>query len=178
MKSFVQSAVIVATLMYSVAANAGTPVLGFEISVSTADQIKSTLSKQTKVIDNGLNKFTSGPMLKTDGTSYEIEGLRSVLYVFDDQKKLAGVIMDMNKGRFDAVFKALSAKYKVASQQRPFVGNQFARFKTQDSIIEVDAPHMSFDMEVRYVRHDLMQKFNSQSAAEDEAKKKREAAKF
>ena len=178
MKFFVQSAVIVAILMLSVGASAGTQVLGFEISVSSADQIRTTLSKQTKVVDNGLNKFTSGPMLKTDGTSYEIEGLSSVLYLFDDQKKLAGVIMDMQKDRCDAVYKALSAKYKVSSQQRPFVGNQFARFKTQDVIIEMDAPHLSFDMEVRYVRNDLMQKFNSQSAAEADTKNKREAAKF
>lgn len=177
MKHFVRLHVIAAALMCTVA-QAGTQALGFEIGVSTTDQVKAALAKQTKVNDAGVNKYTAGPMLKTDGSSYEIEGLNEVLYIFDDQKKLAGVFMDMNKARFDAVFQALSGKYKVSSQQRPFVGDQFARFKTQDSIIEIDAPHMSFQMEVRYVRNDLMQKFNSQSAAEADSKKKREAAKF
>ncbi|BBO21083.1 MAG: hypothetical protein HKUEN07_01390 [Rhodocyclaceae bacterium] len=178
MKHLVQSALAAIALMCSIGANAGTQALGFEIGASTIDQVKSTLVKQTKVADSGTNKFTMGPMLKTDGASYEIEGLNEVLYIFDDQKKLAGIIMDMNKARFDAIFQALSAKYKVSSQQRPFVGNQFARFKTQDSVIEMDAPHLGFVMEVRYIRNDLMQKFNSQSAAEADAKKKREAAKF
>ena len=42
----------------------------------------------------------------------------------------------------------------------------------------IDAPHLNFDMEVRYVRKDLMQKFNTQSQAEADAKKKQESAKF
>lgn len=178
MKYLVQSILAAVALASTLAAYAGTQALGFEIGVSTIDQVKSSLAKQTQVIDSGTNKFTAGPMLKTDGSSYEIEGLNEVLYIFDDQKKLTGIIMDMNKARFDSVFHALSGKYKVSSQQRPFVGNQFARFKTQDSVIEMDAPHLGFEMEVRYIRNDLMQKFNSQTAAEAETKKKREAAKF
>jgi hypothetical protein len=159
-------------------AYAGTPVLGFEVGVSTLDQVSSTLEKKTKVVDNGVNKFSNGPMVKTNGTSYEIEGLNGVLYIFDDQKKLMGVVMDMNKARFDAIFQFLSGKYKVSAQERPFVGNQFARFKTPDSVIEVSAPHMGFEMEVRYLRNDLVQKFDAQSQAEAAAKKKSEAAKF
>ena len=37
---------------------------------------------------------------------------------------------------------------------------------------------MGFDMEVRYVQKDLMQKFNAQSQADAAAKKKQEASKF
>lgn len=173
-----QYALAAIILVCSLTATAGTQALGFEIGVSNADQVKASLAKQTKVIDNGTNKFSKGPMFKTNGAAYDIEGLSEVLYIFDEQKKLVGIIMNMNKNRFNAVFQALSAKYKVASQQRPFVGNQFARFKTPDTIIEIDAPHLSFDMEVRYVQNSLMQKFNSQSAEEESAKKKQEAAKF
>jgi hypothetical protein len=159
-------------------AYAGTPVLGFEVGVSTFDQVSSTLAKKTKVVDSGVSKFSNGPMVKTDGTSYEIDGLNEVLYIFDEQKKLMGVVMDMNKARFDSIFQFLSGKYKVAAQERPFVGNQFARFKTPDTVIEIDAPHLSFQMEVRYLRNDLLQKFNAQSQADAAAKKKSEAAKF
>ena len=117
-------------------------------------------------------------MYKTDGASYEIEGLTEVLYIFDDQMRLSGVLMQMNKERFDAVFQFLSGKYKVAAQQRPFVGSQFARFRPADAFIEMDAPHLGFNMEVRYIRNDLMQRFNAQSEAETAAKKKSEASKF
>lgn len=169
---------LVLALCSSLIAHAGTQALGFEIGASSFEQIKSALAKQTKVVDAGTNKFSNGPMLKTGGGSYEIEGLNEVLYIFDDQRKLAGIIMGMDKERFDSVFQALSGKYKVSFKQRPFVGDQFARFKTQDAVIELDAPHLSFEMDVRYIRNDLMQKYNAQSAAESEAKQKREAAKF
>lgn len=178
MKKFIKLKIALVSMMCSIAANAGTQALGFEIGVSTVDQVTTSLVKQTKINDGGTNKYSMGPMLKTDGNSYGIEGLTEVVYIFDNQRKLAGVLMNMNKARFDTVFRALSAKYKLVSQQRPFVGDQFSRFRTKDSIVEVAAPHLSFEMEVRYVRNDLMQKFNSKSAAEDEAKNKSEAAKF
>jgi hypothetical protein len=156
----------------------GTPVLGFEVGVSTLEQVKATLSKKTRIKDNGINKWSNGPMLKTDGSSYEIEGLHSVLYIFDEQKKLMGVVMDLNKERFSSIYEVLSKKYKVKEQKRPFVGNQFAVFESPDGIVELDAPHLGFNMEARYLRSDLVQKFNSGSEAENRAKKKREAEQF
>jgi hypothetical protein len=169
--------VVVSTLCAGEAL-AGTPVLGFEVGVSTLDQVKATLSAKTKVEDRGTNKWSNGPMLGTDGSSYEIEGLNSVLYIFDEQKKLMGVVMNMNKARFKSIYEVLSGKYKVLSQQRPFVGNQFARFASSDGVIELDAPHLSFQMDVRYMRADLVQKFKAQSEDEAEKKRKKEGSQF
>lgn len=159
-------------------AHAGTKALGFEIGVSTVEQVRSTIARQTQVMDAGENSYSAGPMLKTDGSGYDIRGLNSVLYIFDPQKKLAGIVMNMDKNRFDAIFQMLAGKYKVAAQQRPFVGNQYARFKTQDAVIEVDAPHLSFEMDVNYLRDDLMQQFRLKTAAEAAAKKRQESAQF
>lgn len=178
MKRWLARALVAVGLMGAGWVHAGTQALGVEIGVSTADQVRTALSKQGRVTDNGINKYSGGPMFKTDGSAYDIEGLNEVLYIFDGQKKLAGLVMNMDKARFDAVFKALQAKYKVASQQRPFVGNQYARFKAPDALIEMDAPHLGFVLEVRYIRNDLMQSYSAQSTAEAEAKKKREAAQF
>ena len=177
MKKVFRSVIVSMAFVYS-AAYAGTQTLGVEIGVSTMQQVKAALAKQTRVSDAGNNQYSGGPMFKTDGSSYDIDGLTGVLYIFDDQKKLAGIILTMGKSRFDAIFQAISGKYKVATQERPFVGNQYARFNSADSVIEMDAPHMGFDMEVRYVRKDLMQKFNAQSEADAAAKKKQEASKF
>lgn len=143
-----------------------TKVLGVEIGVAKLDQIQQDLVKKTKVENVGINKYSGGAMLKTDGSAQSIEGLTEVLYVFDENGKLAAVLMDMDKTRFNTVYQFLSSKYKVASQQRPFVGNQFARFSAGDTTIEMDAPHMGFNMVVRYVRNDLQQKYNAQSSAE------------
>lgn len=103
---------IVAVMFYINIAYAGTKVLGFEINVSTADQVKNALSSQTNVVDAGINKYSRGTSLLTDGDSYEIEGLHNVGYIFDSQNKLVAVVMVMNKDRFDSVFNAVSAKYK------------------------------------------------------------------
>jgi hypothetical protein len=154
------------------------PVLGFEVGVSTLDQVKATLSKKTQVKDTGINKWSNGPMIKTDGSSYEIEGLDSVLYIFDEQETLMGVLMDMNKARFKSIYELLSKKYEVRTQKRPFVGDQFARFESPDGIIELDAPHLGFQMQVRYLRSDLVRMFNSRSEDENKAKKKREEEQF
>lgn len=173
-----RSALFLVVLSTTALAHAGTQVLGFEIGATTVDQFKQDLSAKTKLEASGTNKYSGGQMFKTDGAAYDIDGLTSVLYIFDQQQKLAGVIMDMGKSRFDAVFQFLSANYKVVAQQRPFVGDQYARFRPSDAVIELDAPHLGFNMEVRYLRNDLMQKFNAQSEAEAAAKKKSEASKF
>ena len=170
--------VLAAALLVTGAAHAGTKALGFELGVTTVDQLRSSIGGQTQVTDAGENSYSAGPMLKTDGSGYGIQGLSSVLYIFDPDKKLAGILMNMDKHRFNAIFQMLAGKYRVTAQERPFVGNKFARFKTEDSIIEVDAPHLSFDMEVTYLRNDLMQKFTAASAAEAAAKKRQESAQF
>ena len=174
----IRSFFIAIALCTTALAHAGTQVLGFEIGVTTVEQLRETLSKKTQLEPSGTNKDSGGEMLKTEGAAYDIEGLTSVLYVFDDQKKLAGVFMDMGKHRFDAIFQFLSKKYKVSAQQRPFVGDQFASFRPADALIEMDAPHLGFTMEVRYIRNDLLQKFKAQSKAEAAAKRNSEASKF
>lgn len=160
------------------AAHAGTPVLGVEIGVTTLPQLQQSLSKKTRLENRGTNKWSGGEMLATDGSAHGVEGLNSVLYIFDPDQTLAGVVMEMGIHRFDTVYKALNAKYKVVSQQRPFVGDQFARFKPADAVIELDAPHMDVEMEVRYLRNDFQKRFATQRQAEQAAQKRSEASKF
>lgn len=165
-------------LLAALTAHAGTPVLGFEIGVTTADQLQHALAGKTAVEPAGTNKFTGGPMFRTSGASYDIDSLESVTYIFDQDRRLAGVLMNMGNHRFDAIYKLLTAKYKVAAQQRPFVGDQYALFKPGDAVIELDAPHLSFEMQVRYLRNDLLSRAEAQTRAEATARKKAEAAKF
>lgn len=167
-----------AIVFASPSAIAGTQVLGAEIGVTTSEQLRRTLSSNTAIQDRGVNQYSGGRMLATDGSSYDIQGLSAVLYIFDAQGKLAGVIMDMDKERFASIYQLLRQKYKVRSERRPFVGDQYARFKPADATIELDAPHLSFTMKVRYLRNDLLQKFNADISEEEAEKKKSEAEKF
>lgn len=153
-------------------------VAGFEIGTSTVQQVKSQLAKQTRIQDAGTNKFTGGAQFKTDGSGYGIESLNEVIYIFDKDQKLAGVIMDMGKHRFDEIFGIMAGKYKVTSKQRPFVGNMSARFKAQGVTIELDAPHLGFNMQASYIRDELYQQFNTQAAQESQQKKAAEKSKF
>lgn len=157
---------------------AGTAVLGFEIGVSTEEQVTATLSKKTTVSDGGTNKYTRGPTRMTDGKSYEIRGLNKVGYVFDDHRKLAAVFLFMDKDRFGNVFEALAEKYQPRNVRRPSVGEQYAEFKTPDSVIQLHAPHLSFEMEVRYIRNDTWEEFLKQSDEEEKAHRKAESSKF
>lgn len=169
---------IAASALLSSLAYAGTAVLGFELGSSTVDQVQSKLESVAKVAAEGTNRYSRGPMLSTDGASYGIDGLNRVLYIFDDQGKLAGVIMTLGKHRFATIYEFVSAKYKARSENRPFVGDQQARFETSDAEIQLDAPHLSFQMEARYLRKDLLVAFRKQSAQEQKAKSTSEAAKF
>jgi len=165
-------------LLTSHAALAGTPVLGVELGVSTLDQVRSTQGQKAELENAGVNEYTGGPMLVSEGTGYGIEGLRKVAYIFDSQKKLAAVLMTLEKGRFDTIARVVAGKYKLRSQERPFVGNQQATFQTGDGVIELNAPHMSFEMTALYARSDLMQQFKTQSKRAKDAKAASEASKF
>lgn len=154
-------------------------VVGFEIGSSTVQQVKSQLAKQNaKILDDMTNKFTGGSQFKTDGSSYDIESLSEVVYIFDKDQRLAAVLMMMGSERFDEIFKYLAGKYKTTAKQRPFVGDMFARFKAKGTTIELDAPHLGFSMQANYIRDDLYQQFNAQTAQETKQKKATEKSKF
>jgi hypothetical protein len=158
-------------------------VLGFEMGKSTTSQVKTQLAKQTKIQDGGMNKFTGGTQFTTDGSGYDIDDLSNVVYIFDKDQKLAGVLMTLSQAeskakRFDALFSVLTSKYKVVSKKRPFVGDMSGQFKGNGTTILLTAPHLSFEIEANYLRDDLFQKFNSQTADENNQKKSAEKSKF
>jgi hypothetical protein len=170
--------IILTVLLMPAIAFGQVQVVGFEIGTSTVEQVKSQLVKQTKIEDEGTNKYTGGTQFKTDGSGYDIESLNEVTYIFDQDQKLAGVIMDMGKHRFDEILGLLAAKYKVSAKQRPFVGNMFARLNAKGVTIELDAPHLGFNMQASYIRDDLYRQFHTQANQETQQKKAVEKSKF
>lgn len=149
--------------------------LGLEVGYATMAAVKEKIGAVARLNDAGTNQYTNGPMLQCDGNALEIEGLNSILFIFDSNRILAGVIMTMQKN-VKETYATLSKKYKpVQNKIDNFMGYGYARLMKGDSFVEIDAPHLSFEMEVRYLTKRLMADFNRQSAS-DEAKKKQKKA--
>ena len=68
----------------------------------------------------------------------------------------------------------LIGKQTLVGKQIPFVGSKYARFKSGDVIIELEAPHMSFTMTVTY----MTAAFERVYQASRRGKKKREQRQF
>ena len=73
---------------------------------------------------------------------------------------------------------ALAAKYKQVEKSQPFVGDARATFRQGDSVVELDAPHLSFTMTLRYMTQALQKTFKQQSTSNKAAKERTQANKF
>jgi len=147
--------------------------LGMEIGYANLSGVREKLGSVTRLEEEGMNKYTSGPMLSSSGEGVGVDGLSNLLLIFDKNEVLAGVVMTIPKNPKD-VFGKLSGKYKpVANKIDTFMNYGYARLEKGDSLVEIDAPHLSFNMEVRYLTKRLMADFKRQSA-DDDARKKQE----
>lgn len=173
-------AILIATLgvntaQSALAANAAP--LGLELGVASLDQVKTRLSA-TRLTPAGINAWSDGPMFESDGAGLDIDGLQRITFIFDKGNRLAGVVMTMADTRFDEVFQHLSGKYRLQSKQIPFVGDRYARFSQEASIIEIEDPHLSFEMEVRYLTNELVNAFKQRRATQEAQRKQRQRANF
>jgi len=154
--------------------------LGMELGVATIDKVKKEIGSRTKLVDKGLNAYSEGRMLAGSGEGLEVDGLKEITFIFDKSNILAGVLMTLPKGgmeneNFKEKLGMLSAKYKIVEKNVPFVGDSYAKFKLGDSIVELKAPHMSFDMSLNYLTNRLVTNFNTVSAKESAEKQKKQA---
>lgn len=96
--------------------------------------------------------------------------------IFDTTGLLIAVITTLPKSKFDYLNQTLGGKYKRVSQNIPFVGNKSVTYRDGGTEITLEAPHMSFEMSMNYIRDDLMRAFNQQSEAEKRQKQQSEAS--
>lgn len=161
---------IIATILFFVsAAVAADPApFGLEIGkVTVADAEKMYALQQT-----GINKYSNGPMYSVNVSQINFEGLKTLTLVFNKAGVLTGVLATVPKHQFKALHQSLSKKYKVVSQQIPFVGNAYAKYVNGSTVITLDAPHMSFEMSMNYTHKELTSAYSAQSKAEAAAKKR------
>lgn len=152
--------------------------LGLELGVATYAQVKQQVGGKTSLSNAGTNKYSGGKMLQGNGDGLGIDGLSEITFIFDQSEKLVAVLMTLPKDSFQKTLNALSGKYKLVEKEAPFVGNASAKLQQGDSVIELNAPHMSFEMAVSYMTRGLKQAFTQQASSERAAKEKRQADQF
>ena len=162
----------------------GTPVLGFKLGDSTFESVTRQLQGWD---DIGTNSYNDGKMIATNGNGYGIDHLQKVTYIFSTQNTLDAVLIqiDNRDSKMDnegfKKFKGYIAKngYQQISNQEPFVGNQYAEFKTPSgNIIEVGAPHLSFDLNINYQTAQFAKQYQQKSQQAKTEKINTEAAQF
>lgn len=141
-------------------------VFGLTIGGATIEQMKEKYA----VKHTGENAYSHGSMYSIDASQIPLEGLEEVLAIFDTENKLVAVVSTVNKKRYDYLKDALGKKYTYVNGQNPFVGDKSARFKDGDTIIILDAPHMSFKMSMIYTLNSFYNKFMNDSAEQKEQK--------
>ena len=178
MKNVIQSLVAALGIFIATGAHAANvSPLGLEIGVASIEQVKTRLGGSS-VAQTGINAYSDGPMLESDGNGLDIDGLDKILFIFDNNNKLAGVVMTMADHRFNEVYQFLASKYAVQTKQIPHVGNRYVRMNQGASLVEISDPHMSFEMEVRYLSNTLLAAFKKRSVEEDKQRRHKQSNKF
>jgi hypothetical protein len=106
--------------------------------------------------DAGENKFSNGRMLKLGDRLTDTAGAEKITLIFDSDDLLTAISASAKKQQgsdaYADVFKRLHAeyskKYSVVSASIPFVGDCHAEYKNNGCTIILDAPHLSFDMDI------------------------------
>ena len=164
--------ILFALIISSAAVFADPAPFGLQIGKATVSTLKSKYSVQYK----GINKYSQGEMYEIEASSLSFDGLESATAVFGASGTLQAVLCTLPKDKFQYLYGSLKKKYKLLSSNIPFVGDSSAKFVDGNTEIVLNAPHMSFEMDMNYIDKGLLVKFKQQSSHEVEQKKSRESS--
>lgn len=124
--------------------------LGLEIGYANLSGVKQKIGSMTKLQDAGMNEHSGGVMLASDGQGLGIDGLTKFVAIFDKSETLVAIDMNFPKDT-KGTYSKLSSKYKpIENRIDQFMGYGTAKLEKGDSWVIVDAPHLSFVMDVLY----------------------------
>ncbi len=166
---------IVIFLSLSLNLSADPAPFGLEIGKASLTDIKKKYSIQ----HTGKNKYTGGDMYSLNPDELGIEGLRSVTAILNKGNKLAAILTTFPKKKFKFLFNTMKQKkYKLTKKNTPFVGDTSAEFKHGRTIIILDAPHLSFQMDLSYIDYNTYKAFKNAQRKETQQKKRAEQSKL
>jgi hypothetical protein len=104
------------------------------------------------------------------------EGLKEAMLIFSTEDKLLAVLLKLPKNKFNSIYESLNSKYKLLKKEIPFVGDKEAKFLDGNTEVTLNAPHMSFDMDLHYINKDLWKVYKKIQQKEQEEKSKKESS--
>lgn len=156
--------------------------LGFELDYANIEGVRSKLAGVAELEDVGTLEFSKGPVLVAKGTDLEVEDLKSAAFVFDDGGTLEGVMLTFPRGpqhpgATRKLAEQLGRKYQLVSKDfDSFLDHGSFRFEHGDAWIEIQSPHLSFEMTAMYGTKSLIAAFDAMSAESSKvAREKKEA---
>lgn len=160
------SGVFVLAMLPSLA-HADTSAFGMTLGKTTLDEFMKEYPSAAKV---GKSDWTDGAIYSIPVNDLNFEGVKTDYVIFTQDGKLTAITIDIDKGRFNKIHGMLSKKYKVSSKEIPFVGNKFVRYKSGDDIIELEAPHLSFEMNLLYAEKNFLDVYSKRKSERDNKK--------
>lgn len=151
--------------------------LGFELGYANIEGVKSELSGVAKLEDLGTMEVSNGPVLVTKDTNLGVEGLKTAAFIFNGAGTLEGVVLTFPRGpqhprATRELAEQLGKKYQlVAKDFESFMDYGSFRFEQGDSWIEIESPHLSFEMTATYGTKALFSAYEAASAASENAKR-------
>lgn len=139
---------------------------------------EAELSAQYKATKEGVNKYSQGPMYLIPPSQVNFDGVKEFRVVFDQGGKLVAILATLNKSRFAEVNSMLKGKYKLVKQNIPFVGDSSATYKQGNTQINLNAPHLSFDMTLHYLNDDFLKAAQKSWREEEDQTRQRETNKL
>lgn len=146
--------------------------LGFELGKATIEDVQNTY----KTTDAGISVHTEGKMLNVDAYEVGLQDLQKVLFIFNSDGTLSVVDMTFIKTKFDELYGQLNKKYKLVKKQIPFVGNKYAEYKNGKSTVKLDAPHMSFELDVIYGQNSFFKTMKEVNNRQEQQRKDKQAS--
>jgi hypothetical protein len=114
--------------------------LGLEVGYANLEGVKAKFAALTKLENRGINQYSRGPMLVSNGEGVGLEGLSELLLIFDKDDVLSAVVMTLPKNPTD-VFGKLAGKYQVVENRiDKFMKYGTAKLAKGDTIVEIEAP--------------------------------------
>lgn len=147
---------------------------GFELGKATYSEVVAKYPAK----QSGINEYSQGKVITVDKSNFELDGLQgNVVFTFDANDNLVAVVMTLHKDKFDDIFSSLR-KYKLINKNVPFVGDKSAKFEDGSCEIILDAPHLSFQMELIYVMSDLYKKVQNSTKQKEQNRKSKQDSMF
>lgn len=140
---------------------------GLEIGKATVEETKKLyrIEKNIETEDH----FTT---YKIPVNQVSFDGLKELTVTFNKKNLLIGILAKLPKNRLKSIHESLSKKYKVVSQKIRFAGDSYAEYAEGSTVILLNAPHLSVNLEIVYVEKNTLLFAKARKEEKDNAVKK------